>query len=279
MVAHGWNAALGRVGFPGRGIIVVFRPCPGNRRTWTGLYLLQDPSPGCGVASVWHFAGWIAGCDLTGIYARIQQFPECGERISNRSICSGIKGYGQGSESTSQPWTNRVDRRRLLGAILLAVVAGSFFAVSHAIYMGYSGGGFNLRAAWNMLIGPQRAYDSAVTWIRNPEPPDVERMLFMGSGVLITVILTYLKYRFIHLPVHPVALMLQGTYMAQKTVFSVFLTWVYKSLVLNLGGVQLYRKGQPFFIGLLVGYAVATFLSCVVDSLFFFGQGHLVHGF
>ncbi len=173
----------------------------------------------------------------------------------------------------------RFDRRHLFGAIVLAVVAGAAFAVLHAISMGYSSGGFNLRAAWNLLIGPQRSYDMSVTWIRNPEAPDVERMLFMGSGVLITVVLTYLKYRFVHLPLHPVALMLQGTYMAQKTVFSVFLIWVYKSIVLKVGGAQLYRKGQPFFIGLLIGYAVATFASCVVDSLFFFGRGHLVHGF
>jgi len=108
---------------------------------------------------------------------------------------------------------------------------------------------------------------------------DVERMLFMGSGVLITAVLTYLKYRFVHLPLHPVALMLQGTYMARKTVFSVFVTWMYKATVLKFGGVQLYRKGQPFFIGLLIGYAFGTFLACVVDGVFFFGQGHLVHGF
>ena len=173
----------------------------------------------------------------------------------------------------------RIERGRLFGAIVLAVVAGATFAVLHAISMGYSSGGFNLRAAWNLLIGPQRSYDMSITWIRNPEPPDVERMLFMGSGVLITAVLTYLKYRFVRLPLHPVALMLQGTYMAQKTVFSVFLTWAYKSIVLKVGGARLYKKGQPFFIGLLIGYAAATFLSCVVDSLFFFGRGHLVHGF
>ena len=173
----------------------------------------------------------------------------------------------------------RVERGRLFGVIVLAVVAGATFAILHAIYMGYSGGGFNLRAAWNLLIGPQRSYDASVTWIRNPEAPDVERMLFMGSGVLITAVLTYLKYRFVHLPLHPVALMLQGTYMAQKTVFSVFLIWIYKATILKIGGVRLYRQGQPFFIGLLIGYAIATFASCVIDSIFFFGQGHLVHGF
>ena len=53
----------------------------------------------------------------------------------------------------------------------------------------------------------------------------------------------------------------------------------YKSIVLKVGRAQLYRKRQPFFIGLLIGYAVVTCLTCVVDSLFFFGQEHLAHRF
>ena len=53
----------------------------------------------------------------------------------------------------------------------------------------------------------------------------------------------------------------------------------YKSIVLKVGRAQLDRKRQPFFIGTLIGYAVATCLSCVMSSPFFFGQGYLVHGF
>ena len=53
----------------------------------------------------------------------------------------------------------------------------------------------------------------------------------------------------------------------------------YKSIVLKVDRAQLYRKRQPFFIGLLIGYAVVTCLTCVVDSLFFFGQEHLAHRF
>ena len=53
----------------------------------------------------------------------------------------------------------------------------------------------------------------------------------------------------------------------------------YKSIVLKVGRAQLDRKREPFFIGRLIGYAVETCLSCVVDSLFFFGQEHLAHRF
>ena len=64
-----------------------------------------------------------------------------------------------------------------------------------------------------------------------------------------------------------------------SSVFPVFMVWVYKSLILKFGGVAMYRRGQPFFIGLMVGYAFAVFFSTLIDHLFFYGHGHVVHDF
>jgi hypothetical protein len=60
-------------------------------------------------------------------------------------------------------------------------------------------------------------------------------------------------------------------------IFSLFLAWACKAIILRLGGVQLYRKSQPFFVGLLVGYALGVSLSSVVDMIWFNGQGHGIH--
>jgi hypothetical protein len=67
--------------------------------------------------------------------------------------------------------------------------------------------------------------------------------------------------------------------MARRIVFPVFLSWSIKTIVLKIGGVSLYRRGQPFFIGLMVGYAIAVFLSTTLDHFYFWGQGHSVHDF
>jgi len=172
----------------------------------------------------------------------------------------------------------RSGRGRLAGAIALALMVGFSVSVLHTIYLGYTHGGYNL-GAWSLIRGSQNAYQNAVTWMRNPKPSDADRLIFMGSGMLLTMALTYLKYRMIWWPLPPVGLALQGMYMARRIVFPVFLVWAYKSLVLKVGGAQLYRKGQPFFIGLMVGYAVAVFLSTAVDHAFFWGRGHSVHDF
>ena len=61
------------------------------------------------------------------------------------------------------------------------------------------------------------------------------------------------------------------------TVFSLFLAWACKAVILRIGGVQLYRRSRPFFIGLLAGYALGVALSSVVDWIWFPGQGHSIH--
>jgi len=62
-------------------------------------------------------------------------------------------------------------------------------------------------------------------------------------------------------------------------VFSTFIVWGIKSVLMAFGGIRLYEKGKPFFIGLLAAQAVSTALGFVVDCIWFPQQGHNVHNF
>ena len=42
---------------------------------------------------------------------------------------------------------------------------------------------------------------------------------------------------------------------------------------------MLYRRWQPFFLGILIGYALAVTLSFVVDVIWFPGNEHVVQVF
>ncbi|MDE2722644.1 MAG: hypothetical protein OXI59_04635, partial [Gemmatimonadota bacterium] len=66
-------------------------------------------------------------------------------------------------------------------------------------------------------------------------------------------------------------------YPVRVTAFTVFLVWAFKSIVLRIGGIRLYRNLQPFFIGLLIGYTLGVGLSTLVDHIYFPGNGHMVH--
>ena len=169
-------------------------------------------------------------------------------------------------------------RNRLIGAIVIAMALGFFGSIGLTIYTAYRHGGYNL-GGLTRVAGTRINYQKAVTWIRNLQPPDWDRLTFAGSGMVIVVLLTFLRYHFIWWPLPAVGLALQGMYMARRLAFPTFMMWAYKSLILKFGGVAMYRRGQPFFIGLMVGYAFAVFLSTLIDHLFFYGQGHVVHDF
>lgn len=49
--------------------------------------------------------------------------------------------------------------------------------------------------------------------------------------------------------------------------FSVFIAWVLKLTIVKWGGMPLYEKAKPFFLGLILGEAVAMGLWLVVDEL------------
>ena len=57
----------------------------------------------------------------------------------------------------------------------------------------------------------------------------------------------------------------------------IFIAWGSKTIIMAVGGVQLYRKAKPVFLGLLVGYTAGVVWSFIVDATLWSGQGHEVH--
>ena len=67
------------------------------------------------------------------------------------------------------------------------------------------------------------------------------------------------------------------TFAVRGTIFTIFIVWIAKSLIFRIGGIALYRKGQPFFLGILAGFVIGVAISATVDVIWFPGEGHSVH--
>ena len=168
-------------------------------------------------------------------------------------------------------------RNRFVQVILIAAAIGFLLSTADSVWTAYRLGGYNLGV---LYVGrPELSYHRAVTWMRNPIPPDWDRLTFIGSGMIAVLLITILRYRFTGWPLSAVGLALQGMSTTRRCAFPVFTVWLVKSLVIRFGGVQLYRKGQPFVLGMMVGYAFGVFFSTAIDHFYFAGQGHDVHKF
>ncbi len=166
--------------------------------------------------------------------------------------------------------------RKALGAIALAFVVGFAVSVAYTLYLGYTYGAFNFRV-YPFSGGNYEAFAHTIRKIKNPFGPDVTRLSMAGAGSAVMAGLIFLRYRFPGFAFHPIGMVFPFTYLTRFAVFSMSIAWLVKFILLRLGGVELYRKTRPLFLGLAAGYALGVAYSFVVDWIYFPGAGHGIH--
>jgi hypothetical protein len=76
---------------------------------------------------------------------------------------------------------------------------------------------------------------------------------FDGVGIGVVCLLSALRARLPWFPLHPVGYAMANTLAYGQTPAPFFIAWLVKSLVLRWGGMRLYRRSLPFFLGLILG--------------------------
>ena len=168
------------------------------------------------------------------------------------------------------------DKRRLGIAMAVAVLVGFPSCLFYLIHIGYEYGAGNLTSGlWN--AAGYVAFRNMGFHLDNPTGTDWWRLTLFSIGAAVYSAISFCQYRFAWWPLHPVGLAVATLWMIRYTVTSVFLAWAIKSAVMHFGGVGLYRRLRPFFLGLICGYFLGAGISFVVDWIFFFGKGHAVY--
>ncbi|MEW6753557.1 MAG: DUF6785 family protein [Candidatus Latescibacterota bacterium] len=193
--------------------------------------------------------------------------------------CGDIQSVFMPSAAHAARLNELTSRRRALArAIGLAVGVGFSVTVLFMLYLCYRYGAGNFRS-WIFDPGAGAggiALDAVVRQVRDPISTDWGKLGYMGFGALVYSVLSVCQYRFAWWPLHPVGLALASVWMIQRIALSIFIAWLAKSATLRLGGVALYRRLRPFFIGLIAGFYAGVGISFVVDCIWFFGKGHFI---
>jgi len=217
------------------------------------------------------FASYTLGPEAIGPTGLIAMAATFAIWCDNKPVLSTATMHTQrvGSEIHTRP-------RVLTGATVLAMVVCFFLALYLTISICYTKGGVST-GCWEIRGGNIAFFGQYVQKIRNPAGPHWPRLYCLGAGAGVMMVLSFLKYRLVWWPIHPIGFCFAGGWPIASCAFTIFLTWLIKAILLKIGGMILFRKARPFFLGLLLGYVLGVGLCFLVDVVWFPSRGHMIH--
>ncbi len=156
-------------------------------------------------------------------------------------------------------------KRRLFWGMALALVVSLAGATWIIFQVCYEHGGINLHPFF-MTRQANRTFADMARPIVDPLPADMRGWLFTGIGGLVEGVLLWGHHRFYWWPLHPLGFIVSVGWLANQVWFSVLLAWVLKLSIVKWGGMPLYERAKPFFLGLILGEATAAGLWLCIDG-------------
>ena len=168
---------------------------------------------------------------------------------------------------------HRADRGTLIRAMALGLAISLAVSFWFSLRLAYDHGGYNF-GEWVFRRGGSVPFDTIVGKMQAAEGVRPWYYIFFSIGVTATFLLTQLRHRFTWWRLHPIGFSVASVGQVQWTVLTLFVAWMIKTILIRIGGLMLYDRAKPFFIGLAIGHFTAAGVSFVVDVVWFEGYGH-----
>lgn len=165
-----------------------------------------------------------------------------------------------------------LSRRSLHGALWIALLVGMAVSLYAYLRLAYAKGAVNLGRSWIHVTSPQEPFRELAGYLINPRETDWLRLSFVLAGGGIMGFLLLMQNRYLNWPLHPIGFITVGQFPLYNIWFSIFLGWLVKYLLLKQGGLGVYHRARPFFLGLVLGESCIGGLWAVVGL--FTGKGY-----
>jgi hypothetical protein len=162
--------------------------------------------------------------------------------------------------------TARIPMRPLAVAMLVAIAVVIVLGFWSGLAIWYRLGAASKTDWWRTYMG-QVPFISLHSYLQSPPRPNYAGAAFTGLGFAVTCLLAFLRARYVWWPFHPVGYAMVNTGLWGQLPVPFFIAWAIKSLTLRYGGMRLYRRSLPFFLGLIVGDLVNGALYTVLGGL------------
>ncbi len=166
--------------------------------------------------------------------------------------------------------------RRPLGALIVAtVLIAVVVSWITTVNLGYRGGGaLTFGHKWWAQDGPKMsAYFLGSMSDANTRASAPASWFWLVFGGLATWGMMLMRSRFTWFPLHPIGYIMSLVYPSATFWFSIFLGWMFKSLISRYGGGDSYRKTVPLFLGLALGDVCMILFWLAIDGW----QGRTTH--
>jgi hypothetical protein len=151
----------------------------------------------------------------------------------------------------------RIAPRSMMVAVVLALIVG--FLVGWYLHLApyYKYGAQQLRGGiWGSGMARQE-YTWSAGYLTSQKLPEPLRVWATVGGGVLALVLSLMRYQYVWFPFHPLGYAMQCSY-GDLLWWPFLLVWACKTLVLRYGGMALYRRLIPGFLGFALGhYAVA----------------------
>ncbi|HCA48215.1 MAG TPA: hypothetical protein DEP45_12945 [Armatimonadetes bacterium] len=152
----------------------------------------------------------------------------------------------------------KVDRKQIVSLMIWAVILGTVVSWWMHLSTAYELGanvleGGATQGGTRVALMTQ-AYDQLASWMRGPVEPQRNQTIAFFAGSVMVILLVVLRRLFLQFPLHPSGFVMALTGGASIGWASLLLALIVKSITLRLGGMRLYNRLLPFFIGIVVGH-------------------------
>ncbi len=160
-----------------------------------------------------------------------------------------------------------IRRRSLVGVFALGIITAILVAGYLHLTLPYQRGAMNL---YDYAFGGNSrwAIDNYVNVMNGQSTWQASNIAFFLVGVAVTAFLVIMRLTFFWWPLHPLGYALCASWSMIVFWFPCFVTWLVKGLIIRYGGMKLYIKGKPLFLGFILGEFTMAVLWAVISSVF-----------
>jgi len=161
--------------------------------------------------------------------------------------------------------------RACAGAIGLAFIVSLIIS----IWLPYThGGGVAIPNKWTYLWAPQLHFKWAMGVGSSSLLPSIGHLGYFAGGAMFIVAVMWLRTHSTWFALHPIGFIIGSGYPIRTIWFPILMGWLMKAAIMRWGGYKVYRQVRPFFLGLIVGDAIAGAVWIIVG--FITGNGYML---